>query len=90
MSDSIQDLRAFSVKVFDSIVEYLNDNESINDHYGVYIDLGNSVEVIQETEARDRNNFYPLKQLIRIADEGGWEPDGDSIDDMASNYFFVR
>ena len=90
MSDSIQDLRALSVKVFDTIEEYLKDNESIDDHYGVYIDLGNSVEVIQETEARDRNNFYPLKQLIRIADEGGWEPDGDSIDDTASNYFFVR
>lgn len=37
MYDSIQDLRAFSEKIFDVVTKYLKDNNTINDTDGVRI-----------------------------------------------------
>ena len=84
--DSIQDLRAFSEKVFDAVQEYLADGE-IADNEGIYVDDNLEISIIKEKN--DTDNYYPIKTLIREED-GEIEPDVDNIDDLASHYFFVR
>ena len=86
--DSIQDLRAFSEKVFDAVQEYLADGE-IADNEGIYVDDNLEISIIKETDTTDTDNYYPIKTLIREED-GEIEPDIDNIDDLASHYFFVR
>ena len=86
--DSIQDLRAFSEKVFDAVQEYLADGE-IADNEGIYVDDSMEISIIKETDTTDADNYYPIKTLIREED-GEIVPDVDNIDDVASHYFFVR
>lgn len=86
--DSIQDLRAFSEKVFDVVKEYLSYDKIVDDE-GIYVDDDLEISIIKENEAKDADNYYPIKTLIREED-GEIEPDCDEIDDVASHYFFVR
>ena len=91
MYDSIQNLRAFSQKVFDAVEEYLSDNQyTLSDGEGVYIDNDKEVSIILEVEAEDKANYYPIQTLVRDGDDGKLEADGDAIDEVASHYFFVR
>ena len=88
MYDSIQDLRAFSEKVFDTLEEHLKYGEVAADD-GLYVDEDLEVSIIKEAEAKDADRFYPIQTLLRDED-GNIEPDVDNIDEVASNYFFVR
>ncbi len=88
--DTIQDLRAFSQKVYDIIEEYLEDNDcTIYASDGVYVDAQLEPTIMNEADAEDPDRFYPLCSLIR-EDEETIEADGDLIDEVASQYFFVR
>lgn len=87
MYDSIQDLRAFSQKICDVVTEYLEDNKTVNDIDGVYVDADLELSVI--TEAEDKDRFCSIKNLVR-EENGVLEADCDEIDDIASKYFFVR
>ena len=86
--DSIQDLRAFSEKVYDVISEYLKYN-GVSEGDGVYVDENLEVSIINESEAKEADRFYPIQKLLREED-GEIEPDGDEIDDISSSFFFVR
>lgn len=88
MCDSIQDLRAFSQKVYDIVEEYLNDNNIVEDE-GVYVDETTTPAIINKADAIDSDRFYPIKDLLRDED-GSIEPDCDIIEEIASQYFFVR
>ena len=91
MCDSIQNLRAFSQKVYDVVEEYLSDNQyTLSDGEGVYVDGDNEVSIIPESEAVDKANYYPIQTLVRDGDSSTLEADGDAIDEVASHYFFVR
>ena len=91
MYDSIQNLRAFSQKVYDVVEEYLSDNQyTLTDGEGVYIDGDKEVSIIPETEAVDKANYYPIQSLVRDGDSSTLEADGDAIDELASHYYFVR
>ena len=88
--DTLQDFRAFSQKVYDCIETYLEDNDcTIYASDGLYVDAQLEPTIISETDAEDPNRFYPLCSLIR-EDEEIMEADGDIIDEIASQYFFVR
>ena len=88
--DTIQDLRAFSQKVYDIIEEYLEANDcTIYASDGVYVDADREPSILSEDEAENPDNFFPLCSLVR-EDEETMEPDGDLIDEVASQYFFVR
>ena len=88
MYDSIQDLRAFSDKVYDLIADHLKYDE-VSGGEGVYVDENLEVSIIKESEAKEADRFYPIQKLLREED-GNIEPDGEEIDDIASQYFFVR
>ena len=91
MYNSIQELRAFSQKVFDAVEEYLSDNQyTLSDGEGVYVDGDNEVSIIPESEAVYKANYYPIQTLVRDGESSTLEADGDAIDEVASHYFFVR
>ena len=88
--DTIQDLRAFAQKVYDLIETYLEENEcTIYASDGVYVDAQLEPSIMSEADAEDSDRFYPLCSLIR-EDEETMEADGDVIEEIASQYFFVR
>ena len=89
-NDAIQDLRAFAQKVYDVVEEYLEANEcTIYASDGVYVDAQLEPTIMNEADAEDPDRFYPLCSLIR-EDEETMEADGDVIDEIAAQYFFVR
>ena len=88
--DTIQDLRAFAQKVYDLIEAYLEENDcTIYASDGVYVDADHEPSILSEDEAEDPDRFYPLCSLVR-EDEDTMEADGDLIDEIASQFFFVR
>ena len=89
-NDTIQDLGAFSQKVYDIVEEYLEANDcTVYASDGVYVDAQLEPSIMSEAEAEDSDRFYPLCSLVR-EDEDTIEADGDLIDEIASQYFFVR
>lgn len=88
MSDTIKDLRAFSIKVFDIVEDFLCDYE-IDDNTGIYVG-GDDIEIADMSEVQDKENFYLIRQLIRAGDDGEWELAGEAINEIASRYFFVQ
>lgn len=89
-TDTIQELRAFTRKVYDVVEEYLEANDcTIYASDGVYVDAQLEPTIVNEADAEDPDRFYPLCSLVR-EDEENMEADGELIDEMASQYFFVR
>ena len=89
-NDTIQDLRVFAQKVYDIVEAYLEENDcTIYASDGVYVDAQLEPSIMSEADAEDPDRFYPLCSLIR-EDEETMEADGDVIEEIASQYFFVR
>ena len=89
-NDTIQAKQAFAQKVYDVIEAYLEENDCIiyaSD--GVYVDADLEPSIMSEDEAENPENFFPLCSLVR-EDEETIEADGDLIDEIASQFFFVR
>ena len=89
-NDTIQAKQAFAQKVYDIVEAYLEANDcTIYASDGVYVDARLEPSIMDEADAEDPDRFYPLCSLIR-EDEETMEADGDVIDEIASQYFFVR
>jgi hypothetical protein len=85
--DTIQELRAFSQKVYDIIEEYLEENDcTIYASDGVYVDAQLEPTIMNEADAEDPDRFYPLCSLIR-EDEDTIEADIELVEEMAEQYF---
>ena len=88
--DTLQAKQAFAQKVYDVVEAYLEANDcTIYASDGVYVDAQLEPSIMSEADAEDPDRFYPLCSLIR-EDEETMEADGDVIDEIASQYFFVR
>ena len=89
-NDRIQDLRTFAQKVYDVVEAYLEANDcTIYACDGVYVGADLEPIILNEADAEDPDRFYPLCSLIR-EDGEIMEADGEIIDEIASQYFFVR
>ena len=85
--DTIQELRAFSQKVYDIIEEYLEANDcTIYASDGVYVDAQLEPTIMSEADAEDPDRFYPLCSLIR-EDEDTMEADKAMVEEIAELYF---
>jgi hypothetical protein len=85
--DTIQELRAFSQKVYDIIEEYLEANDcTIYASDGVYVDAQLEPTIMNEADAEDPDRFYPLCSLIR-EDEETIEADKAMVEEIAEQYF---
>ena len=88
-NETIQAKQAFAQKVYDIIEAYLEANDcTVYASDGVYVDADLEPTIMDEADAEDPDRFYPLCSLIR-EDEETMEADGDLIDEVASQFFFV-
>ena len=89
-NDTIQAKQAFAQKVYAIVEAYLEENDcTIYASDGVYVDADLEPSIMSEDEAENPENFFPLCSLVR-EDEETIEADGDLIDEIASQFFFVR
>ena len=87
---TLQAKQAFAQKAYDIVEAYLEANDcTIYASDGVYVDAQLEPSIMDEADAEDSDRFYPLCSLIR-EDEETMEADGDFIEEIASQYFFVR
>ncbi len=87
---SYQDFRAYSDKVCESVEEYspFDDRED----YALVIN-GDTLdfEVCPIAEIEISDDTYPLKDLLRVAEDGsGHEVDFEAVDDVVGKYLFVH
>ena len=89
---SIQNLHAFTTKLYDSVGEYLmgfySDDEVITITYrdGEYVIKAGPPSRL---EVNCTSEIYYFNELIRIGDDGFYEPDNDKLNDIASGWVFL-
>lgn len=87
---SIQDIRAFDNTIFDMVEEYLKDNDNIvNENDGIYIDSDLTLSIVSINEVTDKDNFYPISNLVRMDENNMIEADCDATDELANKYIFI-
>ena len=89
---NIQDIRALELQITDIVDDYVEqryyegDVLAIGRRCGkitVKADAKENIKVGKTTE------LYPLKDLVRIGDEGNTESDYDKISDIANRWVFL-
>lgn len=89
---TIQVIRALEVSINDIVTDYINgmyledDVLAISWHAGkieVTADKKENIKVGKDTE------IYPLKDLVRIGDDGQPEEDVDKISEIANSWIFL-
>lgn len=89
---SIQDIGALEVQITDIVDDYVkqmyneDDVLAIGHRCGritIKADAKENIKVGKSTE------LYPLKDLVRIVNEGNIEPDYDKISDIANSWVFL-
>lgn len=87
---SYQDFKAYSIKLCEAVEEYSPFNDC--EDYALVINgdtLDFEVSPIAEIEMNE--DTYPLKDLVRKADDGDYlEADFEAIDDVVGKYLFVH
>ncbi len=86
---SIQDFHRFSDQIVDIVADYIKYSSEVDGADGVHIDEEDNIELINQADLADTKDFYPISTLIHEED-GALEPDYDAIDDLTSQYIFVR
>ncbi len=87
---SYQDFKAYSYKVCEALEEYSPFDDC--EDYALVIN-GDTLdfEVCPIAEIEINEDTYPLKDLVREADDGsGLEVDYEAIDDVVGKYLFVH
>ncbi len=89
---TIQDIRAFEERIYDVVQDYVNGNYNEDDVIAIGIRCG---KIIFNADAKENikvgktTELYPLKELVRIGDDGKPEPDVDAISDIANKWVFL-
>lgn len=90
---NIQDIRALELQITDIVDDYVkqmyneDDVLAIGHRCGritIKADAKENIKVGKSTE------LYPLKDLVRIVNEGNIEPDYDKISDIANSWVFLN
>lgn len=90
---SIQDIRALELQITDIVDDYVekmyneDDVLAISSRCGritIKADAKENIKVGKSTE------LYPLKDLVRIGDDGNTESDYDKISDIANSWVFLN
>ena len=89
---SIQDINAFSERIYDIVQDYVDGSYNADDVLAIgrrcgkitmKADAQEAIKVGKSTE------LYPLKDLLRKGDDCKPEPDNDKISDLANSWVFV-
>ena len=89
---SIQDIHAFEEKIYDIVQDYIDENYDIDDVLAIGMRCG---KITMKADAKEAikigktTEIYPLKDLVRLDDEGQKEPDVDRINEIANSWVFL-
>lgn len=89
---SIQDIRALEERIFDIVQGYVNEDYNEDDVLAIGRRCGRitlNADAKENIKAGKTTEFYPLKDLVRPADNGTTEPDNDKISEIANSWMFI-
>ena len=89
---SIQDIRALELRITDIVDDYVQRAYNEDDVLVIGHRCGKItmiVDAIQKKNIGKTAESYPLKDLVRIGDDGNLEADNDKISDIANSWFFL-
>ena len=89
---SIQDIRALELRITDIVDDYIQQRYNEDDVLAISIRCG---KITIKADAKEKikigktTELYPLKDLIRLGDDGMPEVDNDKISDIANSWIFL-
>lgn len=89
---SIQDIHALSNEIYNYVDAYQKGDYADNDVVAISSDGDNVIVEAGEADTinkGDNTECYMFASLMRDDENGGLEPDGDKIDDIANSWLFL-
>ncbi|MBQ3691530.1 MAG: hypothetical protein II937_16910 [Bacteroidales bacterium] len=89
---SIRKINALSEVIYNYVDAYQKGNYADNDVVAVSSDGDNVIVETGEADTinkGDNTECYTFASLVRDDENGGLEPDGDKIDDIANSWLFL-
>lgn len=89
---SIQDIRALEMRITDIVDDYIQQRYNGDDVLAIGRRCG---KITLKADAREQikvgktTEIYPLKNLVRLGDDGNSEADNDKISDIANSWLFL-
>ena len=89
---SIQDIRALEMRITDIVDDYIQQRYNGDDVLAIGRRCG---KITLKADAREQikvgktTEIYPLKDLVRLGDDGNSEADNDKISDIANSWLFL-
>ena len=89
---SIQDIRALELRITDIVDDYIQQRYNEDDVLAIGRRCG---KITLKADAREKikvgktTELYPLKDLVRIGDDGELEANCDKISDIANSWIFL-
>ena len=89
---SIQDIRALEMRITDIVDDYIQQRYNEDDVLAIGHRCG---KITLKADAREQikvgktTEIYPLKNLVRLGDDGNSEADNDKISDIANSWLFL-
>lgn len=89
---SIQDIRALELQITDIVDDYVEQRYNEDDVLAVNRRCGRitvKADAKEKIKVGKTTELYPLKDLVRIGDDGKTESDCDKISDIANSWLFL-
>ena len=89
---SIQDIRALELRITDIVDDYIQQRYNEDDVLAIGHRCG---KITVKAHAKEKikigktTELYPLRDLVRLGDDGKPEVDNDKISDIANSWIFL-
>ena len=89
---SIQDICALELRITDIVDDYIQQRYNEDDVLAIGHRCG---KITVKADAKEKikigktSELYPLKDLVRLSDDGKSEVDNDKISDIANSWIFL-
>ena len=90
---SIQDIRALELQITDIVDDYVKEMYNEDDVLAIGHRCGSitvKVDAKENIRVGKSTELYPLKDLVRIDDDGNTESDYDKISDITNSWVFLN
>ena len=90
---SIQDIRALELQITDIVDDYVKEMYNEDDVLAIGHRCGRitiKADAKENINVGESTELYPLKDLVRIDDDGNTESDYDKISDIANSWVFLN
>ena len=89
---SIQDIRALEMRITDIVDDYIQQRYNGDDVLAIGRRCGKitlKADARKQIKVGKTTEIYPLKNLVRLGDDGNSEADNDKISDIANSWLFL-